>query len=182
MTNGDTRHLDGVLEQVGTRWQLRFTRPLAHSQAKVWRAITEADHLHAWFPFAIEGEMRTGAPLRFVARDMHDVVLEGEMVEYRAPSLMELRWDANETVRFEIEPAGDGCVLTLVNTFDELGKAARDAAGWHGCLDALGHDLDGGRAPVQSEHEWKRLFALYSMEFGPSASSIGPPAEHPYSG
>ena len=67
MTNeGDTRHLDGELEQAGARWQLRFTRPLAHSQAKVWRAITEAGHLETWFPFGIEGEMRTGAPLRFV--------------------------------------------------------------------------------------------------------------------
>ena len=27
--------------------------------------------------------------------------------------------------------------LTLINRFDEIGKAARDAAGWHACLDAL---------------------------------------------
>jgi uncharacterized protein YndB with AHSA1/START domain len=181
MTNGDTRHLDGVLEQIGTRWQLRFTRPLAHSQAKVWRAITEAGHLQAWFPFAIEGEMRTGAPLRFVARDMEDVVLDGEMVEYRAPSVMELRWDANETVRFEIEPDGDGCVLTLLNTFDEVGKAARDAAGWHACLDALGPDLDGEAAAPAGRENWDQLFAGYTERFGPAASTLRPPEEHPYS-
>jgi uncharacterized protein YndB with AHSA1/START domain len=182
MTNGDTRHLDGELEQVGARWQLRFTRPLAHSQAKVWHAITEAGHLETWFPFVIEGEMRTGAPLRFVARDMDDVVLEGEMVEYRAPSVMELRWDANETVRFEIEPDGAGCVLTLVNTFAELGKAARDAAGWHACLDALGRDLDGDHAPPTGRDIWDQLFAGYTDRFGPDAARLGPPAEHPYSG
>jgi uncharacterized protein YndB with AHSA1/START domain len=181
MTNGDTRHLDGELEQLGSRWQLRFVRKLAHSQQHVWRAMTEAEHLQEWFPFAIEGELRTGAPLRFVARDMEDVVLDGEMVEYRAPSVMELRWDANETVRFEIEPDGDGCVLTLLNTFEELGKASRDAAGWHACLDALGRDLDGETAAPAGRENWEQLFAGYTERFGPAASTLGPPEEHPYS-
>jgi uncharacterized protein YndB with AHSA1/START domain len=181
MTAGDTRHVDGRLEPAGARWRLRFTRSLAHPQEKVWRAITEADHLKAWFPFAIEGEMRTGAPLRFVSRDVADLAFDGEMVEYRPPEVMELQWDAGETVRLEVEPDGDGCVLTLLNTFDDLGKAARDAAGWHACLDALAVDLGDGNAPSAGEDDWKLLFTCYAEAFGPDASSIGPPAEHPYS-
>jgi uncharacterized protein YndB with AHSA1/START domain len=181
MTSGDTRRLDGELAEVDGRWQLRFTRTLAHSQAKVWRAITEAEHLQAWFPFAIEGELRTGAPLRFVARDMEGVAFDGEVVEYRAPSVMELRWGANETVRLEVVPDGDGCVLTLLNTFSELGKSARDAAGWHACLDALGHALDGTSGSPSGKAEWEQLFTGYTARFGPDAATEGPPDEHPYS-
>ena len=37
----------GTLEDLGGRWRLRFTRELAHPQEKVWRAITEPEHLQA---------------------------------------------------------------------------------------------------------------------------------------
>ena len=56
---------------------------------------------------------------------------------------MELAWEDDETLRLELAPSGSGCVLTLINRFDEIGKAARDAAGWHACLDALSATLDG---------------------------------------
>ena len=46
----------GSLEQNAGSWRLRFTRDLAHSPEKVWRAITETEHLMAWFPQHIIGE------------------------------------------------------------------------------------------------------------------------------
>ena len=49
------------------------------------------------------------------------------MVEFDPPSVMELRWEDDETLRLEVAPRGSGCVLTLINRFDEIGKAARDA-------------------------------------------------------
>ena len=45
------------------------------------------------------------------------------------------------------------------DTIDDLGKAARDGAGWHVCLEALEHALavapqrDGGRAEPRGDHE-----------------------------
>ena len=56
--------VDGELEQHEGRWRLRFTRRLAHPPERVWAAITEREGLSAWFPFAIEGDRRRGAPLR----------------------------------------------------------------------------------------------------------------------
>src|SRR5205085_9932689 len=44
----------GVLEQAGQQWRLRFTRHLAHPPDKVWRALTEPEHLAAWFLLAFE--------------------------------------------------------------------------------------------------------------------------------
>jgi hypothetical protein len=62
-----------------------------------------------------------------------------------------------------------------------VGKAARDAAGWHACLDALGHDLDGETAAPAGRENWDQLFAGYTERFGPAASILRPPEEHPYS-
>ncbi len=58
------------------------------------------------------------------------------------------RWRVRGTLRFEIEPDGAGTRFTLSNVFDDIGKAARDAAGWHSCLDALERELDGAPAPA----------------------------------
>ena len=166
---------DGRLEQRAGRWELRFVRTFAHPREKVWRAITEPEHLAAWFPFDIEGERRAGAPLRFVFREDEGPPFEGEMVAFDPPSVIELRWEADESVRMELEPEGDGTVLTFVNTFDELGKAARDGAGWHTCLDILEHELAGESPPFDSGERWGEVHPAYVERFGPEAATIGPP-------
>jgi uncharacterized protein YndB with AHSA1/START domain len=165
---------DGELRSVGGRYELRFTRSLAHPVSKVWQAITTADGLRAWFPFDIEGERRTGAPLRFVFREGEAEDFAGEMVEFQPESAMELRWQDDETLRLELADAGSGCVLTLINRFAEIGKAARDAAGWHACLDALEASLDGPSA-FDASSRWQAVHPRYVERFGPEAATIGPP-------
>ncbi|HEX6508998.1 MAG TPA: SRPBCC family protein [Chloroflexota bacterium] len=168
--------MDGQLEQRDGRWQLRFDRKLPHPPEKVWRAITEPEHLTAWFPFDIEGERAAGAPVLFVFRNGEAPPFEGEMTVYEPPRVLELRWGGNETVRLEVQPDGEGSVLTLLNTFDEPGKASRDAAGWHVCLDALGYHLDGADAPWTPRERWEHVHQTYVERLGPEASAIGPPA------
>jgi uncharacterized protein YndB with AHSA1/START domain len=162
----------GELEQVGRRWNLRFKRELSHAPAKVWAALTEPDQLANWFPDQIVvTEWRVGARLEF----KHDgaLVFDGEVLAFEPPRLLEIRW-GTDTVRFEVEPHGSGSILTLVDTIDELGKAARDGAGWHVCLDALEHWLDGTKVPAMAE-EWPVVHRDYVKKFGPEASTIGPP-------
>jgi len=89
------------------------------------------------------------------------------------PSLLEFRW-GSDTIRFEVAPRESGSTLTLIDTIDELGKAARDGAGWHVCLDALEHALDGTDAPSMPER-WSAVHEDYVKKFGPEASTIGPP-------
>lgn len=167
--------MDGQLEQSGDRWRLRFTRKLPHPPEKVWRALTEPEHIAAWFPTDIEGERRTGGSLRFVFRDGESPPVDGEMITYEPPSVLEFRWGGDETLRFELQPDGNGSVLTFLNTFDELGKAARDAAGWHACLDVLGYHLKGERAPWTPTERWQHLHESYIERLGPEASAVGPP-------
>lgn len=165
----------GALEQSGDRWQLRFTRRLPHPPEKVWRALTEPEHLYAWFPTDIEGERQAGAPLRFTFRNGEGPATDGQMIAFDPPSLLEFRWGGEETLRFELQPHDGGCLLTLVNTFDQVGKAARDAAGWHACLDALAHDLDGEAPPWTPGERWQQVHDEYVERLGPAAATIGPP-------
>ncbi|HSR24162.1 MAG TPA: SRPBCC family protein [Candidatus Eisenbacteria bacterium] len=167
--------MDGTLERRGGRWQLGFTRRLPHPPEKVWRALIEPEHLAAWFPAAIEGERAAGAPLRFVHRDGRGPTLDGVMLACDPPSLLELRW-GDETLRFELRPDGAGTLLLFVNTFDQIGKAARDAAGWHACLDVLACHLDGEPPPWTPAERWQQVHEGYVARFGLEAATIGPPA------
>jgi uncharacterized protein YndB with AHSA1/START domain len=141
----------GALIPDGNRWRLTFTRRLAHPIEKVWRAVTEPSHLEAWFPQKIVGDRRAGAPLRFETTT------------------------GTDQLRIELSTDGDGTVLRLIDTFDDLGKAARDAAGWHECLARLEASLDEVALPATGS-VWRELHPIYVSRLGPEASTIGPPA------
>jgi uncharacterized protein YndB with AHSA1/START domain len=156
------------------RWQLRFKRALPHPPDRVWRAITEPEHLAAWFPTTIEGERAAGAALRFSFPGGQAPVFDGEMLAYEPPSLMELRW-GTDIVRIQLRASDHGTQLTLFDTLDERGKAARDAAGWHTCLDSLAAHLGGEPAAREGLANWKDVNARYVERLGPEAATIGPP-------
>jgi len=120
--------MDGVLERVDDRSVLRFRRELPHPREKVWRALTEPSHLVSWFPTSIEGERAAGAPLRFSFPAGEGDDFDGEMIAYEPPALLEFRC-GTDTLRFELEESGSNTVLVFTDAFDEVGKAARDAAG-----------------------------------------------------
>src|SRR6266705_244856 len=140
----------GTLTRQGDRWMLTFTRRLAHPREKVWRAVTEPEHLAAWYPQEIVGERRAGAPLRFVssAGDGFD----GQMLVFDPPEVMEFTWG---TDRLRIELRADG-------------------AGWHECLDRLVADLDGTPQRPMGEL-WVEVHPRYVTHLGPDAATIGPP-------
>ncbi len=164
--------MEGTLERAGDTWKLRFTRQLAHPAEKVWRAITEPEHLQAWFPDRIVGEWKPGASLRF--EDAMGGGFDGRVIACEPPSLLEFSW-GTDSLRFEIAPRGAGCTLTLLDTFDPLGKAARDAAGWHECLDLLELHLEGQQPSFKPGQRWVQVHPKYVEKFGPEASTIGPP-------
>jgi uncharacterized protein YndB with AHSA1/START domain len=163
----------GTLARQGDRWTLTFTRKLSHSREKVWRAVTEPEHLAVWYPQEIVGERRAGAPLRFVTPGSGSDGFDGQMLVFDPPSAMEFTW-GTDLLRIELVPDGAGTVLTLTDIFDDLGKAARDAAGWHECLERLVADLDGTPLPALGE-PWKKIHPVYVGVLGPEASTIGPP-------
>ncbi|HEX7090343.1 MAG TPA: SRPBCC family protein [Longimicrobiales bacterium] len=177
---------EGTLEQVGGQWRLRFVRRLAHPPEKVWQALTEEQHLAAWFPTTIEGELRPGAPLEFRYRGSDLPAEIGEVIACEPPRLLEFTWGGSadgtrpaERCRFELVPEAGGCTLVFTTTYDEVGKSARDAAGWHVCFDQLERHLAGAEPIAAPMERWKPLNRLYAQRFGPEAATIGPPEELP---
>ena len=65
----------------------------------------------------------------------------------------------------------------FTDTLEELGKAARDAAGWHECLDRLAHELADQAPPWASADRWRQVHPQYVGRLGPEAATIGPPEE-----
>ncbi len=153
--------------------QLVFTRQLPHAPEKVWRALTQPQHLQAWFPDNVEGDFEPRGKLRFFS-DAHDFEFDGEVLAFEPPRLLEIRW-GTDRLRFELDPAGDGTRLTLTDTFDDVGKAARDGAGWHECLDLLEAELAGTAPDFAPGQRWGEVHGKYVEAFGPDAATIGPP-------
>lgn len=82
-------------------------------------------------------------------------------------------------MRFELEARGEGCRLRLTNFLEDREVAARDAAGWHVCLDNLVRQLASGtgRAPsTRPTEEWRGLYAQYTRQGFPAGAPV--PDDH----
>jgi hypothetical protein len=76
----------------------------------------------------------------------------------------------------QLEPAGARWRLRFVRRLPyQLGKAARDAAGWHARLDLLEHHLAGEPPPWDAGRRWAELHPGYVEHLPAEASTIGPP-------
>ena len=106
---------DEVRSRMGTAtitdgtWTLTYVRHLDHPVEKVWRAITESEHLAAWFPCDIVGDRRSGADVEMTF--WPDVVEKFELAEpnttghidvWDPPTRFELWWEG-DLLRWELE-------------------------------------------------------------------------------
>lgn len=163
----------GVLEETGEGWVVRYRRRLAAPPAVVWQAFADPALVARWFPSSIDGELTDGAALHFVI-DHHGVEpFDGSVLEADPPRRLVFLWGPDR-LTFDLVASGDGTDLSLTVLVGELGKAARDGAGWHECLDQLVevYPPDGEASGVET---WKVLHPRYVERFGPDASTIGPP-------
>jgi uncharacterized protein YndB with AHSA1/START domain len=136
--------MTGTLENIDDRPTLRFERRYDHDVERVWRAITDPDELHYWFP---PGE-------------------ELEVTESEPPRLLAGSWYGDD-LRFELRPDGQGCVLVFTHSFADRDKAARDAAGWDRCFARLEALLQGEpMSEKQSLGGWSEVHERYAAEFG----------------
>src|SRR5262245_3040415 len=129
-----------IQKQDGEKWTLVVERQLRHAPEKVWRALTEPEHVRQWAPFDVDenlGRVGTvqlgwvGAPQAF----------ETKVTRAEAPKLLEY-----SDLRWELEALGGGTRLTLWINIDRR-FIAMGAAGWHICFDVLDHLLDGTPIP-----------------------------------
>ncbi|MGW1739459.1 SRPBCC domain-containing protein [Nocardia sp. NPDC001965] len=179
----DTTQRLGEILRDGDRVGTRYERELAHPPEKVWRALTESEHLRHWFPADILGERRAGAAVRFrfwpeaVERadtelaeagvDTEDPELPGRILTWEPPRLFEFLWD-DEHLLFEIVPEGTGSRLLCTVWFGTPGPhgISGTAAGYHACLDALGASLDTGSGGVPEPESILALEGRYAEIIG----------------
>jgi uncharacterized protein YndB with AHSA1/START domain len=168
--------MDGTLHTENGLFVLRFERRLAHPPEEVWDALTNPAALRHWFPQDMVADLRPGGKITFTHRggEVYENLpsFDGEVQVYDPPHLFVYRW-GTDLLRWELRADGAGCVLTFTDTFAEQGKAARDGAGWHVCLEALDAWLD-GTEPVPAGR-WQHVHPGYVASFGPAAATVGPP-------
>ena len=176
--------MDATLKQAGALYVLGLERQLPHSPDKVWRALTEREHLRRWFPCDIEGAWKVGEPLRFHFLNGEDEGLpeedlHGEVLAVDPPRLLEYRW-GRHFIRCEIEPEGEGCRLHFSESFDDPSWGARNGAGWEMCLENLDLLLDAAELAKFAVEVWRDKWQRYVRKFEPeSGPQQGMPDSHP---
>ena len=160
----------------GDKWTLVVVRDLPHPPAKVWKALTDPRHLREWAPFDSDRDLGTVGTARLTTVGAPSPqVSDTEIKRAEPPRLLEFNWGGQD-IRWELQPTERGTRLTLWHNIDR-NFISMGAAGWHVCLDAMEHELDGkpigrivGMEALKFEG-WQRLNAEYAKQFG-----VQPPA------
>jgi uncharacterized protein YndB with AHSA1/START domain len=170
----------GAYDTIENRPALRFERRLSHPVEVVWEAITQPGELEQWFPSRVEvDELRPGAEMTFRFENMPldaPSTMTGRVIEFDPPRLFEFTWGPpghEDHLRFELEPVAgseDACLLRLTVLLEARDKAARDAAGWHLCLDRLGRQLAG--AEPGGREGWRERYEEYQRREFPTGAPI----------
>jgi len=170
---------DAILEDHEGRTALRFERRYPHPPERIWRALTDPDEMSNWHPSPARFEPRPGGTVEYLPHKGKPMFPTGEVIEFEPPRLLSHTW-GDDRLRWEIAPQNDGCVLVLTHTFDDHFKAARDAAGWHLCLDSLAAELEGREDGAGDEEDmiptgWRELNSAYEKRFGIPPEKATPP-------
>jgi uncharacterized protein YndB with AHSA1/START domain len=157
-TGAEQQQLGSVEERDGRR-VLRYERPLAHPPERVWRALTEPSELRGWLAAADEFDRREGGRvvLRWLNTDDegNTAIATGTVSVFEPPRVLELDTDIHGRIRWELEGAPDGCVLTLTVVAELPDDFVTEvAAGWHVHIDFLEDALAG--SPIDEWENWPR--------------------------
>lgn len=148
--NVPTDRLGAVGQNANGDTYVQFVRVLPFPAAAVWRAITEAQSLAAWFP-GFRLEHREGGQFKMWFGDDCDgpAHVSGMVTAYDPPRLLECG-----TMRWELEETAGGCSLTFTDIVrfnqDQRGDFETTnavLAGWHFYMDRLEDSLSGTLDP-----------------------------------
>ena len=118
---------------------------LAAPAQRVWEWLTEVDLLRRWSPVVPDRALVTPGPASARESGEADSV-DAHVVEVTEPFRLVHRW-GEDTLTWQLGPAGDQTVLQLVDSLADRDRYAEAAAGWHLCLGVLADRLAGGEAP-----------------------------------
>jgi uncharacterized protein YndB with AHSA1/START domain len=154
----------GTYETYEGKPAVRFERVYPHPVERVWRSITVPEEMASWFPSTVELDLREGGAMRFTFPDREVEPMTGRVVELDPPKLFAFLW-GEDLLRLELATEGGGTRLTLLQMLRAEDEAARNAAGWHVCLDKLGGE----------DSDWDAYYQEYQRRGLPVGAEI--PAE-----
>jgi len=171
--------MHGEFETIDERPALKFERHIGHPVDAVWEALTTPSELAHWFPCEVEVDLRLGGRMKFhfpeVTLPETAATMLGEVTELDPPHRFAFR-GGEDHLQFALEPSDDGagCILRFTVELDAREKAARDAAGWHVCLDALERRLDGTEegAIAGASSSWREYYAEYERRGLPVGAPV----------
>jgi uncharacterized protein YndB with AHSA1/START domain len=142
---------DGTFAATDAGYELRFERRFGHPVELVWDALTRPEQIAEWWlPFAADIELELVEGGTYVVRtsDPHaeELALEWTVLRAEPPRLFEHTHEQpGAVVRWELEPDGDGCRLTLTQTGPnpEWVLERQYLSGLHTSLERLASLLDG---------------------------------------
>ena len=164
----------GTYETIDGKPAVRFERRYPHPVNRVWRAVTEPEQLAHWFPNTVEVDLCEGGHMHFTFPGGEMEPIEGAVTTLDPPRRFSFTW-GEEHLHIELEPDGDGCRMRFTHVLSTREQAARDAAGWHVCLDRLEQLLAGaaGEAPgSEPTDEWGEHYEAYQRRGLPAGAPV----------
>lgn len=160
---------------------VRFERTYPHPIERVWTVVRHPAELAHWFPSTVAIEARTGGAIAF-SGDPYAEDATGVVLTFDPPRYFCFTWMTDE-LHFHLEATGEReSRLTLINVLQDRSAAARNAAGWHVCLEELAQCLNGrtGGGPHRDGAlEWPPCYDAYVAAGTPSGAEIPTPAGQP---
>lgn len=164
----------GSYEQIDGSPVVRFERTFPHPVSEVWDAVTDPTRLAAWFPTTVQfGALRAGEPITFRFPEDRYPAMDGVFREVDPPRRLVFTW-GDDVLAFELEPrdGAGACRLAFSVVLDSADKAARDAAGWDGCLDGLDAVVAGDVPRPSSPDRWQAYYDEYRRRGLPASAPI----------
>ncbi len=167
MTDLATLDAYGVLTEPAT---LKIERLLPGPIERIWAYLTQSDLRRQWLA-AGPMDMKVGAAVEFVWRNdelsdppgqrppgfPEEHRLECRITELDPPRKLAITWGRSGGVSFELEPRGDGVLLTLIHRrLPDRESMLNVSAGWHMHLDVLVERVRGNE-PEPFWDGWSRL-------------------------
>jgi uncharacterized protein YndB with AHSA1/START domain len=144
----------GQVRRAGDTVEIVFRRRLARPVEKVWAALTVPERIADWFAEASIDRLQPGGRMElYFTHASYRSLARIETVE----PMRTIAWTWSDMdgsnpslVRFDLEPDGDGCRLTLTHSGLSPKDGAGVGAGWHAHLQGLADAADGVATPDET--------------------------------
>jgi len=141
----------GTVRREGDTITVVFHRRYARPIVKVWAALTVPERISDWFATTKVDQVGVGGTMDLDFKDENYRSL-GRIVTYEPMKTFAWEWtelDGSKTslVRWDLEPDGDGCRVTLTHSGLSPSEAKDVGPGWHAHLQAIEDAADGVETP-----------------------------------